>query len=159
MYDIIEGTREHNIDCLILLVDFEKAFDSISWPFINQSLENFNFGKKFKSWINMFQTGSTSKIILNGHFSSPFKLQRGCRQIDPISPYLFILCSEFLTLAFNKNQNLEGIKILKKEHKLCQYADNTSVFMRATQRNLKICLDILQWFYRKSGLKINIKKN
>ena len=106
----------------------------------------------------MFQNGSTSKITLNGHFSPSFTLQRGCRQGDPISPYLFILCSEFLTLALNKNKDLEGIKILDKEHKLCQYADDTSIFMRATQKNLKICLDILQWFYRISGLKINVKK-
>ena len=106
----------------------------------------------------MFQDGSTSKITLNGHYSSPFPLQRGCRQGDPISPYLFILCSEFLTLAFKSNINLEGINISNKEHKLCQYADDTSVFMKATEKNLKICLDILQWFYRRSGVKINFKK-
>ena len=158
MYDIIINCQGQQQNGLILLVDFEKAFDSISWSFINDSLKKFNFGANFISWINMFQLDSTSKLTLNGHFSSPFPLQRGCRQGDPISPYLFILCSEFLTLAFKNNIHLEGIQITNKEHKLCQYADDTSVFMKATEKNLKIYLDILQWFYRKSGLKINIKK-
>ena len=158
MCDIIDGCNNNGVDGLILLVDFEKAFDSISWAFINESLKKFNFGKNFITWINMFQIGSTSKITLNGHFSSPFPLQRGCRQGDPISPYLFILCAEFLTLALKENKELEGIKIIDKEHKVCLYADDTSIFMRASERNLRISLDTLQWFYLKSGLKINIKK-
>ena len=102
MYDIITGCENFNVDGLILLVDFEKAFGE------------FNFGTNFTSWINMYQTGSSSKITLNGHFSSSFTLQRGCRQGDPI-----------LTLAFKANKKLEGIKLLDKEHKLCQYADDT----------------------------------
>ena len=158
MCDIINGCHDNQIDGLILLVDFEKAFDSISWAFINDSLKKFNFGKNFITWINMFQIGSTSKITLNGHFSSPFPLQRGCRQGDPISPYLFILCAEFLTLALKENTELEGIKILEKEHKICLYADDTSIFMRASEKNLRICLETLHWFYLRSGLKINIKK-
>ena len=106
----------------------------------------------------MFQQGSSSKITLNGHFSLPFALQRGCRQGDPIFPYLFILCSEFLALALKNNEEIEGIKIVNKEHKLCQYADDTSIFMRANERNLRACIKTLNWFYEVSGLKINIKK-
>ena len=63
MYDIIISCKEQQQNSLILLVDFEKAFDSISWSFINDSLKKFNFGTNFISWINMFQLGSTSKII------------------------------------------------------------------------------------------------
>ena len=140
MFDVINGCNEKKIDGLILLVDFEKAFDSISWPFITTALEEMNFGEKFINWVHMFQQGSTSKITLNGHFSLPFSLQRECRQGDPISPYLFILCSEFLALPLKNNEEIEGIKILNKEHKLCQYADNTSIFMRATERNLRACI-------------------
>ena len=156
MFDVINGCNEKEIDGLILLVDVEKAFDSISWPFITTALEEMNFGEKFINWVHMFQQGSTSKITINGHFSLPFFQQRGCRQGDPISPYLFILCSEFLALALKNNEEIEGIKILNKEHKLCQYADDTLIFMRATERNLRACIKTINWFYKVSGLKINI---
>ena len=158
MYDIIWECEYKNIDGLILLVDFEKAFDSLSWTFINETLKKFNFGKNFIKWINMFQKNSNSRIILNGHLSDPFNLHRGCRQGDPISPYLFILCTEFLTLAFRNNNEIQGISLHNKHHKTSQYADDTSVFLKATEQNLRKSLQILTWFYHKSGLKINFSK-
>ena len=155
MYDIIWNCEHKLTDGLILLIDFEKAFDSLSWDYIHETLTKFNFGENFKKWITMFQQHSNSRIILNGHLSDPFNLHRGCRQGDPISPYLFILCTEFLTLAFKTNQQIEGITINNKTHKTSQYADDTSVFIKASERNLQESLNTLQWFYQRSGLKIN----
>ena len=129
IYDIINESHQQNIEGLILLIDFEKAFDSISWDFIRNTIKKMNFGDSFIKWVCMFHHGSTSKITLNGHYSIPFPLERGCRQGDPISPYLFIICSEILALAIKNDQNLEGIKLIKKEHKLSQYADDTTVGM------------------------------
>ena len=158
MYDIIYECQVQNKPGLILLVDFEKAFDSLSWSFIHKSLVKFGFGPKFRKWIHMFQQNSNSRVILNGNMSRPFKLHRGCRQGDPISPYLFILASEFLTQAFVKDPEFKGITVQKKEHKISQYADDTSAFMEASEKNLRKGLEILEWFYQQSGLKINYSK-
>ena len=158
MYDIIWNCEHKLNDGLILLIDFEKAFDSLSWEYIHETLTKFNFGENFKKWIEMFQQNSNSRIILNGHLSEPFNLHRGCRQGDPISPYLFILCTEFLTLAFKTNNQIEGLKINNKTHKTSQYADDTSVFIKASERNLQESLNTLNWFYLRSGLKINFSK-
>ena len=65
----------------------------------------------------------------------------------------FHLCSEFLTLAIKNDENIEGIQILTKEHKSSQYADDTSVYLKASVRNLRNCLNTLEWFYYISGLK------
>ena len=138
---------------MILLVDFQEAFDSLSWNFINETLKTLNFGDNFIKWISIFQKNSNSRVLLNGHLSKPFSLERGCRL-----PYLFILCSEFLTLAFKQSTTIEGITIRQKEHRLSQYADDTSPFLKASEQNLRNSLIILEWFYRKSGLKINIHK-
>ena len=54
MYDILHFTEEQNIPGLILLIDFEKAFDSLSWSFINKVLKLFNFGPNIRQWINVF---------------------------------------------------------------------------------------------------------
>ena len=158
MYDLIYECQFRKINGLILLIDFEKAFDSISWDYIRECLIRLNFGDNFLKWINIFQKDSKSRVILNGHMSDLFSLERGCRQGDPISPYLFIVCSEFLTQAIINNQNIEGITVLEKEHKASQYADDTSLFLKANEINLKHALQTLQWFYLKSGLKTNESK-
>ena len=51
-----------------------------------------------------------------------------------------------------------GITINNKERKCSQYADDTSVFLKATEENLRNCLKVLKWFYLVSGFKINIQK-
>ena len=115
MYDIINACNSQNSKYLIL-IDFEKAFDSISWNFIIKTLKIFNFRNNTIQWIKSLQNGSTSKILQNGHFSKK-KLERGCRQGDPISPYLFVLAAEVLAEAIRSKKEIEGITIHKQEHK------------------------------------------
>ena len=158
MYDVILECQNRNVEGLILLIDFQKAFDSLSWEYIRDCLINLNFGENFCKWISIFQENSNSRIIPNGYLSESFKLHRVCRQGDPISPYLFIICSEFLTQAIKNNRNIEGITILEKEHKSSQYADDTSLFLKANEENHRHALQTLQWFYLLSGLKINETK-
>ena len=81
------------------------------------------------------------------------KLKRGCRQGDPISPYIFILCAEILGKMIKKNQTVKGISINGKEFRLSQYADDTQIFLDGTET-----LSILNMFYSMSSLKINIEK-
>ena len=99
---------------LIILIDFEKAFDSISWEFILNSLKIFNFGESIVSWVKSLQINSNSKILQNGYLSEEISLGRGCRQGDPISPYLFVLAAEFLVESIRSNTNIKGITIQKK---------------------------------------------
>ena len=91
IYDILFETKSQNLPGLILSVDFEKAFDTVSWKFIEKVLDYFDFGPSVKSWIKLFQNRSESCIIQNGHMSDFLQLKRGCRQGDPLSPYIFIL--------------------------------------------------------------------
>lgn len=158
MYDILFETRNQELPGMILSVDFEKAFDTVSWKFITKVLKYFNFGPSIISWINLFQNGSESCIIQNGYMSDFFRLKRGCRQGDPISPYIFILCAEILGKMIRNNNKIKGITINTKEFKLSQYADDTQIFLDGTESSLKEALIILNKFYIMSGLKINEEK-
>ena len=158
IYDILFETKQQEIPGLILSIDFEKAFDTVSWKFIDKVLTYFNFGPSIKSWIHLFQNDSESCIIQNGFLSDFLKLKRGCRQGDPISPYIFILCAEILGKMIRKNEKLKGITINGKEFRLSQYADDTQIFLNGTEESLRETLSVLDMFYHMSGLKINMEK-
>ena len=87
--DIIDHTESLNLPGVLLFIDFEKAFDSIEGPFLYKVLETFNFGPSFISWVRTFYNNAMSCVINNGLTSQSFKLERGVRQGDPLSPYLF----------------------------------------------------------------------
>ena len=87
-----------------------------------------------------------------------FYLQRGCRPGDPISPYLFILCAEVLSLMMRKEIAIKGIDINDKTVLLSQYADDTQIFLHGSETSLLATLCILKKFYLMSGLKINEDK-
>ena len=71
-------------------IDFEKAFDTVSWKFISKRLDYFYFGESIKRWIHIFQKGAETSILQNGFMSEFFLLKRGCRQGDLLPPYIFL---------------------------------------------------------------------
>ena len=123
LYDIIDECNKKGIDGLIMSIDFEKAFDSISWQFISKTLKKFNFGKQTINWIKSLQIGSTSKILQNGNLSSQINFGRGCRQGDPVSPYLFVIAAEVMAEAIRENTQIKGITLHTQE----------LLYMRTTQ--------------------------
>ena len=90
--------------------------------------------------------------------STTFELGRGCRQGDPLSPYVFLLCAEILGILIRNNLNIKGINLLNKEFKISQYADDTAIFLDSSEASLKTSLDVLDVFYKLSGLKVNLDK-
>ena len=158
IYDLLYFTEEENKPGLLLLIDFEKAFDSVSWTFINNVLDFFNFGVSFKKWINIFNRNVNSCVHINGHLSEWFFLQRGCRQGDPISPYIFLLCVEILAILIKNNENIKGIRVGDKEFVISQYADDTSLILDGSEVSLKYALLTLKFYAKISGLGVNIDK-
>jgi exonuclease III/hemoglobin-like flavoprotein len=157
-YDILFETKTRHLTGLLLIIDFEKAFDTVSWKFIYKTLEYFNFGPSIKKWIKLFYSDPKSCIIQNGHMSDYFKLNRGCRQGDPISPYLFILCAEILGNFIRNDNILKGININGNEYRLSQFADDTQIFLDGSEKSLRQTINLLSLFHNISGLKTNSEK-
>ena len=73
-----------------MTVDIEKAFDSINHSFLMCVLKKIGFGNEFQKWIQILMK-NPELCVINGSKTTPyFKLERGTRQGDPISVYLFI---------------------------------------------------------------------
>ena len=115
---IIDYTNAEKIPGLLLFVDFEKAFDSIEWSFIEKTLKYYNFGTFLVTWVIVFYTDISRCVLNNGWSSEFFNLGRGVRQGCPLSPYLFILCAEILGNTVRKYNEVLGIKIFHTECKL-----------------------------------------
>ena len=158
IYDIMQFTEEKDIPGLLLLIDFEKAFDSISWEFLTSVLKLFNFGESIINWVKVFYNNIKSAVNQGGHLSEFFSIERGCRQGDPLSPYIFILCAEILALKIRNNDKINGITITQVEHKLSQFADDTSLILDGKEESLNEALNELDWFGNISGLNINFSK-
>ena len=110
----VRYTETEKIPGLLLMVDFEKAFDSVSWSFIQKALEFFNFGPDIRRWIKTFYNNASTCVQVNGHYSSWFNVGRGVRQGDPLLPYLYLICAEILSTMIRGNSKIKGIKINQK---------------------------------------------
>ena len=158
IYDILHFTEENDILGILLLIDFEKAFDSISSTFIEHVLDFFNFGSSITHWIKTFYTNIQSAVTQNCFLSEFFNIQRGCRQGDPLSPYIFILCAEILGILVRHNDEIKGITIDDTEFLISQYADDTSLILDGSPESLGASLYLLQKYSDMSGLKMNLEK-
>ena len=156
--DTLEYCESHSLDGLLIIVDYAKAFDTIEWNFIEYCLNLFGFGDFIVNSVKLLQKNSYSRVEQNGHFSENVELSRGCRQGDPISPYLFVICAEVLSHVIRENPDIKGIKIGDTEIKLSQYADDTTIFLKEDKNSLKCVMDVLRWFNKMSGLAINKDK-
>ena len=85
VYDIMHHTEQYNINGLLMLIDFEKAFDSISWEFMYKTFEFFGFPSDTIKWLKLFNTNIQSAIIQCGFLSEFFPIKRGCKQRDPLA--------------------------------------------------------------------------
>ena len=97
--NISEYCQKYNIEATQINIDFEKAFDTIEWDYILESLDLFKFPKQIIKWVKILYTDISTSILNNGNLSESFKPTRGVRQGCPASPYVFVLAAE--TLALN----------------------------------------------------------
>ena len=158
IYDIMQYYKDSNKSGILLLIDFEKAFDSIEWPFIRKVLKRYNFGENYIKWFNIIYKNAQSCVINNGHYSEFFQLERGCRQGDPWSPYLFILSIEPLSEYIKQNTDIKGMKFGSREIKIGHYADDTFLTLENNNASIRAVIQSFTNFEKISGLKINIDK-
>ena len=123
---------------------------------MHKVLEAFGFKNDLIRWINVFYNNIKSTVLVNCQTSEWFPVKRGCRQGDPISPYLFILCAEILAIMIKENKYIRGIVIGQVEHKLSQFPDDTGLLQHRERKSFEETVRVLEDFGNKSGLNIMI---
>ncbi len=132
--------------------------NSVEWSFIDKCLEYFNFGPELRQWVNVFQKNTSSAILNNGFRSDFFSIERGTRQGDPLSPYIFILVVEILSAAVKNSDDIQGINLDDTEITISQLADDTNLYLDDDETSLSNAISLIDFFGEGSGLKLNKDK-
>ncbi|GJR24032.1 putative RNA-directed DNA polymerase [Tanacetum coccineum] len=162
--EIIRMASLEDHKLLLFKVDFEKAFDSVNWGFLLDVMRQMGFGVKWRKWILSCLSSASISVLINGSPSSEFKMERGLRQGDPLSPLLFLLVAEALQMtvleACGKGvYNGVSLGSSGTNVSLLQYADDALFFGEWSRLNALNLIRILKCFEKASGLKVNIAKS
>jgi hypothetical protein len=97
--DFAKKTRKK---CLIFKVDFEKAYDSVDWGFLDYMHGRFGFNSKWRAWMRACVCSGSMSVLLNGSPTEEINIKRGLKQGDPLAPLLFLIVAEGLVVLCGK---------------------------------------------------------
>jgi len=162
--EVIDEAKRSNKSCLVFKVDYEKAYDSVSWNFLMYMMWRMDFSPKWIKWIEECVKSASISVLVNGSPTAEFLPQRGLRQGDPLTPFLFNIVAEGLNGLMRRavEENLykpylvgaNGVPI-----SILQYADDTIFFGEAAKENVEAIKVILRSFELVSNLRINFAKS
>ena len=150
-----EKAHEYNIPLCFAFVDYEKAFDSIEFEPIFHALKNHGVDKAYLDIIKHLYHEATSVICLHTD-SKKFRLQRGVRQGDNISPRLFTSCLQDAIIG-KINWKDRGIKIDGEYLSHLIFADDIVLIAKSTSELQKMVQDI-QETSKSVGLNMHLGK-
>jgi hypothetical protein len=121
---------------MALKLDMSKAYDKVEWDFLELLMRKIGFAER---WVDLIMTCVRTisySILINGRPYGHIRPTRGIRQGDPLSPYLFILCSEGLSTLLHKAERdgtVTGLPITNGGTKINHlfFADDSLLFCRA----------------------------
>ncbi|CAI5956600.1 unnamed protein product [Closterium sp. NIES-65] len=132
--DVIDAAAEGDEDWLLLLVDFQKAYDSVSREYLFKTLRGMGFPDKFIKWVKGLHDGAAMRLLLNGWLGDRVEMLKGVRQGCPLAPYLFLCIIEPLCQEVERR----GLGVRKRgvagELAYVGYADNSTLVLQERSR-------------------------
>ncbi|XP_048630790.1 uncharacterized protein LOC125604440 [Brassica napus] len=149
---------------MALKLDIAKAFDKVEWSFIDLVMEKMGFCRQWRDWIMKCISTVSYSVLINGEPSRTIKPQRGLRQGDPISPYLYIICTEGLSRLIKQNiqeKKIHGFQASRSGPPISHllFADDSLLFCKATEEEAINISKILKTYQKASGQEVNYNKS
>jgi hypothetical protein len=160
LFQWCKSKKKHSF---IFKVDFEKAYDSVRWDYLDDVLKKFGFGERWCGWIQECLRSSWGSVIVNGSPTEEFQFFKGLKQGDPLSPFIFILIMESLHISFQRVVDAGMFKgiVLDSSMQISHmfYADDAVFVGQWSNSNIDTIVHVLKCFHRASGLGINMSKS
>jgi ribonuclease HI len=145
-------------------LDMSKAYDRVEWSFLEGMMAKMGFEQ---AWIDLVMKCVRSvkyRVKVNRNLMEPFTPERGLRQGDPLSPYLFILCAEGLSVLLkkaNEKGDIEGVRLCPGAPSINHlfFADDSLIVMKANARNAESLQQVLALYEASSGQMLNATKS
>ncbi|CAM8951229.1 unnamed protein product [Rhodiola kirilowii] len=147
-----------------LKLDMSKAYDRIEWCFLEKMMLSLGFDRSWVDKVMLCVQTVSYRVRINDQISEKIYPSRGLRQGDPMSPYLFILCAEWLNYAVCEYQEmglLKGVRLCRGAPEITHlmFADDCMFFLKAEKDSVKWIRDILRRYEGISGQKVNYAKS
>eukprot|EP00253_Pinus_taeda_P035656 PITA_35656 len=162
--EMIHSLHSRKIPGMLLQLDLSKAYDKVSWTYLEAILKAFGFSQPWIKWVLELIKSTRYSILVNGTPSKPFKPTRGIRQGDPLSPFLFVILMEGLSRLITKKKDegqIRGLQPIRScpatTHQ--QFVDDTMLHGTPTVKEAKAYKNILHLFSKASGMEINFSKS
>jgi len=85
--EVVDEARKMKKELLLFKVDFEKAYDSVDWTYLDEVMRKMAFPILWRKWIKECISTTTTSFLVNGSPTDEFHLERGLQQGDPLSPF------------------------------------------------------------------------
>ena len=152
---------------VVCKLDIEKAYDHVNWDTLFYLLEMMGFGDRWRSWLKTCATTVRFSVLVNGSPVGFFGSSKGLQQGDPLSPLLFLLIMEVLSLILKKTEKggfIQGFHAgpciftsIRISHLL--FADDTILFCDASKEQILSIRLVLTCFQAFTSLKVNMGKS
>ena len=160
---MIHSIHVKGLKSVVLKIDLSKAYDRVSWIYLQVILTKMGFGVSFITWVMSSLTSVSFSVLINGVASSFFRSGRGLRQGCPLAPLLFLVVAEGLSRALLSAKNngiFRGISFgnkLSLTHVL--FVDDIVMITDGSAQSLFMLYEILMDFTKSSGMMINENKS
>ncbi|GKB62951.1 RNA-directed DNA polymerase, eukaryota [Tanacetum coccineum] len=136
--EVISWTKKVNGKFIIFKVDFEKAFDSINWNFIDDIMGQMGFGVKWRDWIFGFLRLGFSSILINGSPSKEFKLEQRFETRGFPDNEIPVRALHFAMMEAREKEVFKGVEVGKNKVVIShlQYADDALLVVNLNKSRL-----------------------